>query len=93
MTIRILSAVLLLLSAAACGEPTAATSAPVSPVYDGGHTIGSGNRSGDSTNVTTTSTGQGFGSGNEAATPSGSEAVASDSSAAGRGGHTIGSGN
>lgn len=93
MTIRILSALLLLLGAAACGEPTAATSVPASPVYDGGHTIGSGNRSGDTTTVTTTSTGHGFGSGNEEAAGSTTETAAGDSSTAKRGGHTIGSGN
>lgn len=93
MTIRTLSAVLLLLCAAACGEPTAATSAPATPVYDGGHTIGSGNRSGESTTGTTTSSGHGFGSGNDETAGSTTETAASDSSAAGRGGHTIGSGN
>jgi hypothetical protein len=91
MTIRILSAALLAF-AAACGEPPTQAAVPGAAAYDGGHTVGSGNRSGDSTTVTTNATGHGFGSGNEAAAPYGTEAAASDS-AAGRGTHTIGSGN
>lgn len=91
MKIRILSAALLVF-AAACGDPPTQAAVPGAPLYDGTHTIGSGNRSGDSTTATRSSTGHGFGSGNEETAPSGSEAAASDS-AAGRGTHTIGSGN
>lgn len=91
MTIRILSAALLAF-AAACGEPPTQAAVPGAPLYDGTHTIGSGNRSGDSTAVANSSTGHGFGSGNEEAAPSRAETAASDS-AAGRGTHTIGSGN
>ena len=86
----LLTASILYLGLSACGNSSLL--APESPSFDGGHTIGSGNRS-DTTTVGTSSTrttgersGLGFGSGNRTEDPT-------TTSSTERGGYGFGSGN
>ncbi|HEX7241179.1 MAG TPA: hypothetical protein VF263_12975 [Longimicrobiaceae bacterium] len=91
----LLTAGVLCLGLAACGNSSLL--APTSPSFDGGHTLGSGNRA-DGATVTTTSDGttverggHGFGSGNRVEDPTVTTATADGTTE--RSGHTYGSGN
>lgn len=86
MKARILVVTLLALAPAACADPPTVAPRDMVPSYDGTHTIGSGNRSDDSTAVNTSA-------GNETTAGSDTESAAGDSSATGLNSHTIGSGN
>jgi len=73
----LLSACVLCLGIAACGESSPTITAPGRASFDGGHTFGGGSKS-DSTTVVTSS---------------GEMTTESDSTTTERGGHTAGSGN
>lgn len=111
MSHRILSAALLLCTLAACGDlPTHSDpqAQPIGPAYDGGYTMGSGNKTEDdggnevgSGDAVTMDGGYGIGSGNIVSQDGGlviGSGVSlftnmADGDSTGRGGYGIGSGN